>query len=95
MKFLNEQEFLEVFGDEIYRQAGYNSHRVIIAKNDLFHEFIEFINDDKKGIYLSCKRRYYPLTTEILFNKSDIDSFVKYDNKEEMKNKIAVLECCE
>lgn len=92
MKFLNEYEFLEVFGNEIYRQCGYNSHKVIISENDLFYEFIEFIYDDKKGIYLSCKRRYYALTTELLFNKSDIDSFVKYDNKEEMKNYIVRLE---
>lgn len=57
----------------------------------IFFDFIEFNCNDNKGIYLSAKRRYYLWTGELLFLDGDDDCFVQYDNKEDMKTKIAVL----
>ncbi len=93
MKFLNEYEFLEKFGCDNIKGGDYKTKRVILVDNNENLVFIEFVSNDKKGLYVSCKRRLNLNTLELSFERSDIDCFIEYNDKEEMKNKIAVLEC--
>lgn len=93
MKFLNEYEFLEKFGCDNIKSGDYQTKRVSLIDSGDYFVFTEFISNDKKGIYLSCKRRLNLNTLELSFERSDIDCFIEYNDKEEMKNKIAVLEC--
>lgn len=92
MKFLNEYEFLEKIACNNIKGEDYKTKRIVLTDNDENLVFIEFVSNDKKGLYLSCKRRLNLNTLELSFERSAIDCFIEYNDKEEMKNKIAVWE---